>query len=217
VPYIRSHLDDHDIDYVEVQDTQEFVVLLTEHTLEGYTFLQPADVTPAQPGFLISHWLLGGVGEFSVYVIDMDSDGVAPPRISCLRARTPLGDHQYPNIDIKLLDAGDNPASDRLRLQEVKTTRADPGLFSSLLNDLRDIYETSRINESVEELKFDCHIAGRHDLIQRINDCVGTNPADSHAIELVPTGVSALLSMRLSALAACVFSFNAVGANVPSV
>jgi hypothetical protein len=183
-----------DVVLVAVTDCQAFVLLLTSHTTENYSFLSSEQVSgrrAPENAHTITNGLLGGISEFACYVLRVVHEGHRPPLIHCFRAAHPLAPANYPYVDVGVFVVGTTEADDLLHLQEIKATRDNPAYFRSTEEDYSGLYSKSRLNSTVEHMKFDLKQSSQTTLIPRINDCVGTSPGDSYKILLNPTGVSA--------------------------
>jgi hypothetical protein len=178
---------------VEVTDSATFVAMLSEKLLAGYKYRTSAEVAAtvkAGSSNLIGDNLLGSISEFAVYVIRCVQGAISYPFIHCFRAPDPLGSANFPLVDISFFRPKRDSTKDRLYMQEVKASRDNPQYFGACEDDFHGLYATSRLASTVEHLKWDLQHAKKKRMVSRVNDCLGTCPADSVKVRLVPTGVS---------------------------
>lgn len=178
---------------MEITDADAFIEMLSEKLLPGYHYLTAKEINAAVrdgSGHQISDNLLGSISEFAVYVIRSSEDNINHPYIHCFRAPDPLGAANFPLVDISFFRPKKKRANDRLHIQEVKATRDNPQYFGACEGDFEGLYGKSRLVSTAEHLKWDLQHAKKNNLVQRVNDCLGTCPGDSIKICLIPTGVS---------------------------
>lgn len=134
--------------------------------------------------------ILGGISEFVAYVLAKYEHSCQHPFVHCFKAASPTHHATFPMVDVGGFMPGQSPDDDKLWMQEIKTTREDEQYFGDVLKDYEGLYSKSRLADKAEEIKFQLRHAGQHDMLPRINACLGTCPADSPKVSLMPTGVS---------------------------
>jgi len=174
-------------------DPDALIALMSSHLGAGFRFVTAAtdqtgtvmtDETPIHNG------LLGGISEYMSYVLAVNEQVAQFPFIHCFKAANPVIVVTFPLVDIGIFLVGATDAADKLCIQEVKATRENEQYFGEVLDDFETLYSKSRLSSKAEELKFQLRHAGHDALIPRLNACLGTCPADSSKIKLIPTGVS---------------------------
>lgn len=143
------------------------------------------------PGTPLSNRTKGNLGEFITYCIGKHH--VHPPAMFAYteNAWDPLGNISRPGPDIKWLSIGQNPATDWIIIQEVKTTGTNSlSIANDLITDYAKLFGQNlklTLRTRLTHLKTQLEQQGRHDLVPRVTELGGPSAEQSRGVGLAPT------------------------------
>lgn len=133
----------------------------------------------------------GNLGEFIAFAVGWGK-GFSEYDRQCANAYNPLSLISQPGIDIIWFRFADDPADDKVILQEVKTTRSpDMDIRHRLVDDYRKLFSGSsrrRLPVMLQAMKSRLIFeASRPDLAHRVTRMLGPSPQTCSGIMLAPT------------------------------